>query len=361
MYSSLPKMNALMREAAAAINIQPHYVGRTQRRLIHSCTDIEGHKVGARRAGRGPHTLIVIACGALATVLTDCHPPDCALQGSDGRLYVRGCCGSVAAARSVLTLSVRAGVQVLDTARVFPPEPPCRVLVGALIMADYGKAVREVRLPMKGWEEQVRTCPRTQCQRLLHTHSNSCVLGLLATHGGIVPASVSSWHCVRVMDQAAKLMQGPYEKVELKHTLSGLIMLRQVTSATPNLRYVHGRGGRKCRRDRVAWYCRTLSASRDCLAPPPRSPATRCCSVVSRRCVCTRCCARAVKRWLTHRRLRLASLATSCACFGRSWLRPTPSPYQATPSPSSASSTRANTTRCAWCPCPCRRVRQALT
>lgn len=46
-YSSLPKMNALMREAAAAINIQAHYVGRTQRRLIYSCTDIEGHKARA--------------------------------------------------------------------------------------------------------------------------------------------------------------------------------------------------------------------------------------------------------------------------------------------------------------------------
>ena len=45
---------------------------------------------------------------------------------------------------------------VLDTARVFPPETPCREVVGVVIPADYGKALREVRLPMKEWEVQVR-------------------------------------------------------------------------------------------------------------------------------------------------------------------------------------------------------------
>ena len=109
---------------------------------------------------------------------------------------------------------------VLDTARVFPPETPCREVVGVVIPADYGKALREVRLPMKEWEVQVRRGggEATSCLGLQLRYVCACVCV-----------------CGR-LSQAAEYCGGAgYEKVELRAQLSGLTMLRQRDGA-PNLR-----------------------------------------------------------------------------------------------------------------------------
>lgn len=43
MYTTVPEFNELMKEAAAKLNLAPHAVGRTKRKLLYSCCDIEGH------------------------------------------------------------------------------------------------------------------------------------------------------------------------------------------------------------------------------------------------------------------------------------------------------------------------------
>lgn len=95
-YDKSPKLNTLFRAAADRLNLEGHLVGRTQKKLLHSCCDIEGH------------------------------------QGADGKYYV------------------------LDTARVFPPEAPTSEFAAVFIPCDHACHIQELLLTRKAYRDEIR-------------------------------------------------------------------------------------------------------------------------------------------------------------------------------------------------------------
>lgn len=108
------------------------------------------------------------------------------------------------------SLSLSSARYVLDTARVFPPETPCRNVIGVLIPAEYGRAMREVRVPMKTHDRDVSN----------HERSNS------AARNSPLPSGPTQF--------LAMLGQGS-GKMALKSPLSGLTMYHS-NGGAPNLR-----------------------------------------------------------------------------------------------------------------------------